>query len=43
MVRMGFLVVLLRTSDRKLPVYAERALKATELIDMLYVFTIYVF
>ena len=36
MVRMSTLVVLLRTSDRKLAFYAAIALKATELIIMLY-------
>ena len=41
MVRMSTLVVLLRTSDRKLAFYAAIALKATELIIMLYLFTIY--
>ena len=35
MVRMSTLVVLLRTSDRKLAFYAAIALKATELIIML--------
>ena len=33
MVRMSTLVVLLRTSDRKLAFYAAIALKATELLD----------
>ena len=41
MVRMSTLVVLLRTSDRKLAFYAAIALKATEFIIMLYLFTIY--
>ena len=35
MVRMSTLVVLLRTSDRKLAFYAAIALKATEFIIML--------
>ena len=35
MARMSTLVVLLRTSDRKLAFYAAIALKATELINML--------
>ena len=41
MMRMSTLVVLLRNSDRKLSFYAARALKATELVIMLYLFTIY--
>ena len=41
MVRMSTLVVLLRTSDRKLAFYAAIALKATELIIVLYLFTSY--
>ena len=41
MVRMSTMVVLLRTADRKLSFYAARAPKATELIIMLYLFTIY--
>ena len=41
MKRMSTLVLFLRTSDRKLAFYAAIALKATELIIMLYLFTIY--
>ena len=41
MVRMSTLVVLLRTSDRKLAFYAAIALKATELIIMLYLSIIF--
>ena len=41
MVRMSTLVVLLRTSDPKLALYAAIALKAAELIIMLYLLAIY--
>jgi len=41
MLRMSTLVVVLRPLDRKLSLYAARAPKATELIIMLYLFTIY--
>ena len=41
MKRMSTLVLFLRISDRKLAFYAAIALKATELIIMLYLFTIY--
>ena len=40
MARMSTLVLLLQTADRKLAFYAAIALKATELIIMLYLFTI---
>ena len=41
MVRMSTLVVLLRHSDRKMSFYASESAEATELIIMLYLFTIY--